>query len=174
MLAGGHDLRIVGLDRRGDDDRTRIGKVLGPMADLDRNAHRAKTLDVGAVGLVAAAHLVAERIQDLGDTTHADAADADEVDDAYGEGKLLHAAFSRAMSPAACMPLLWMSEVTSSASRFAASRRPSRCAAPAAAARVSGRCISIATRSASAVGSVVASGISQAAPAALIALAFAV
>ncbi len=60
------------------------------MADLDRDAEVAQALDVGALGDVAALHLVAEVVQDLGDAAHADAADADEMDGADVEGKAAH------------------------------------------------------------------------------------
>ena len=50
-----------------------------PIIDLD--AELGEAARVGALGDVAALHLVAEIVQHLGDAGHADAADADEVDE---------------------------------------------------------------------------------------------
>ena len=57
-----------------------LADVVGAMADRDLDAELAQPARVGAVGDVAALHLVAEIVQHLGDARHADAADADEVD----------------------------------------------------------------------------------------------
>src|SRR5262249_29526591 len=64
----------------GIDDDLSISKILGALADRDRDAQRAQSLDVVAVGRIRALHVIAEVAHDLGDPTHADAADADEVD----------------------------------------------------------------------------------------------
>src|SRR4029450_5631335 len=125
------------------------------MADLDGDAHGAQALDVGVVGLIAAAHLVAEAVHDLSDAAHADAADADEVDHAHGKGELHHHAASF------LSPLPRMSEVTRSARRAAASRRPRARATSAARPSRSGSAASDASLSASMAGVVAASGISQ-------------
>src|SRR6187399_2498494 len=81
------------------------------MADLDLHAALAQALGVVGVGEIAAAHLVAEIVQGLGDAAHADAADPDEVDDADIERKRPH----QRASPARL--------ATTSASRSAASMR---------------------------------------------------
>ena len=59
-----------------------VFQIVGIVADMDRDAHGAQALDVGIVGRVAALHLVAQIVHDLGDAAHADAADADEMDGA--------------------------------------------------------------------------------------------
>src|SRR3546814_5716561 len=56
--------------------------VLGAMPDRHVDAEVAQARHVGALGLVAALHGIAEIVQDLGDPAHADAADADEGDGA--------------------------------------------------------------------------------------------
>ena len=74
-------LRIVFLDRRGDDDDVRAVDVALPRArPLTCDALLAQPLDVAALGRIGAAHRVAEIGQHLGDAAHADAADPDEVD----------------------------------------------------------------------------------------------
>jgi len=88
--AGFDEFGIVRLDRRGDDEDLRVGEVLCRMADHHFDAETAQALDVGAVGDVAALHLVAEIMHDFGDAAHADAADANEVDDAYVEWRRAH------------------------------------------------------------------------------------
>ena len=80
LRAGGHEFRIVALDRRGDDDHLGAVDVLGLMADRDLDALVAQPVDVGAFGCVRALHRIAEIAQHLGDAAHADAADPDEVD----------------------------------------------------------------------------------------------
>ena len=64
------------------------------VADRDRNAELGEPPGVGAFGEIAALHLVAEIVQDLGDAAHADAADADEMDRADRSGQRSHAARS--------------------------------------------------------------------------------
>ena len=71
--------RIALLDGGRDHDDGGVVEVLGLVADEALDALVAQALDVGAVGLVGALHLVAEVVQHLGDAGHADAADADEV-----------------------------------------------------------------------------------------------
>src|SRR5437667_12441370 len=68
------------------------------MTDGDLGALVAQTLDVGAVGGVAALHGVAEIDEHLGDAAHADAADADEMD-RTDIARQFHALVSR-LSPA--------------------------------------------------------------------------
>jgi hypothetical protein len=58
----------------------RGSRALWPM--LTGDAGIAQALHIGAVGDVAALHLVAQIVQHLGDAGHADAADADEMDPA--------------------------------------------------------------------------------------------
>ena len=79
LRARGDELRIVGLDGRGDDDDLGAVQILGRVADRDFHALVAQPLDVGAVGLIGALHAIAEIDQHLGDAAHADAADADEM-----------------------------------------------------------------------------------------------
>ena len=114
---------VVGLDGGGDDDDAGVGEVLGAVADLDGDAEAAQALDVGVVGQVAAAHLVAEVVQDLGDAAHADAADADEMDRADREGQR-----------PSCRGLL-LRAVAADAAPITRSARRVRRVAPAAAAR---------------------------------------
>ena len=52
------------------------------MPDEDLDALVAQALDIGALGLVRALDLVAERVQHFRDAAHADPADADEVNEA--------------------------------------------------------------------------------------------
>ena len=85
---------IVLLDRGRDDDDLGVAEVFGAMADEALDALVAQPLDIGAVGLVGALHLVAEIVQHLGDAAHADAADADEMHQPDAS-----AAFSCATSP---------------------------------------------------------------------------
>ena len=76
------ELRIVALDRGGDDDHRGVADIGRVMADEHGRALLAQALDVGVVARVRALHLVAEVEQHLGDAGHADAADADEMDGA--------------------------------------------------------------------------------------------
>ncbi len=82
---GRHHFRVVRLHRRGDDHDGGVGEILGAMADLDRDTFVLQPLGVVAVGEVRAAHLIAKIVQDLGNAAHANAADADEMDDANVE-----------------------------------------------------------------------------------------
>src|SRR3546814_4203213 len=52
------------------------------MPDRDLDSLFSQSLDDIAIGDVAALHLIAEIVHDLGDARHADAADADEMDGA--------------------------------------------------------------------------------------------
>src|SRR3546814_12183370 len=63
------------------------------MALEDGDAESAQPLDVIVRREVRALHLVAEIVHHLGDARHADAADADEVDDSDIERQRPHAAF---------------------------------------------------------------------------------
>ncbi len=75
-----------------------VFQIVGIVADMHGDAHGAQPLDVGILGHVAALHLVAQIVHDLGDAAHADAADADEMDgadverNAGGDGCGHHAA----------------------------------------------------------------------------------
>ena len=91
------------------------------MADENLDAEPAQPLDVGAVGLVGAAHLVAEIDQHFGDAAHANPADADEMDGAEFVGKLHAAGFWRIYASRA-------TRKTRSAKRSAASAFPVRLA----------------------------------------------
>ena len=95
-LARGLDFRVVGFDRRGNNDDARIAQIFGAMADRDFHPEFLQPAHVRAVGNVAALHLVAEVMQNLGDAAHADAADADEMQRADIEGQGSHAARSSA------------------------------------------------------------------------------
>ena len=59
-----------------------VFQIVGIVADMHGDAHAAQPLDIGVLGRVAALHLVAQIVHDLGDAAHADAADADEMDGA--------------------------------------------------------------------------------------------
>src|SRR5690606_28983437 len=54
------------------------------VADEDLDALLAQSQDVGILCLVGTLHLIAERVQRLGDAAHADAPNADEMHDADG------------------------------------------------------------------------------------------
>ena len=84
------DLGIVALHRGGHHDNLRAAEIGRVMADGDRDAGLAQAADIGGIGDVAALHRIAEVVQHLGDTRHADAADADEMDRADGEWQSPH------------------------------------------------------------------------------------
>src|SRR5581483_3792014 len=111
--------------------------IVGAMADMDLDAEIGQAARVGAVGEVAALHLVAEIVQHLGDTRHADAANADEVDETDIERQRPHAATPDGEREGAAIR-----SPTRSARRAAASGRPAACAAAAIAAMRSGASIS--------------------------------
>src|SRR3546814_8502310 len=76
------DLGIAAFDGgRGNDDLGAVD-VRRLMPDRDLDSLFSQSLDDIAIGDVAALHLIAEIVHDLGDTRHADAADADEMDGA--------------------------------------------------------------------------------------------
>ena len=52
------------------------------MPDVNRDALLAQALDIGAIRGIRTLNAIAERIEHLGDSRHADAADADEMDGA--------------------------------------------------------------------------------------------
>ena len=85
-------LGIVLLDRTRHDHDLGAGDIVGAVADRDLDAELGQPSRVGAVGDVAALHLVAEIVQHLGDAGHADAADADEMDQSDIERQRPHAA----------------------------------------------------------------------------------
>src|SRR5476651_2284754 len=101
------------------------------MADEDLDAEVRQAARVGAVRDVAALHLVAEVVQHLGDTGHADTADADEMNETYIEWQRSHAGTPREATGKGAA----ISSETMSARRAAASGRPAACAAEAMAAR---------------------------------------
>ena len=119
-------LGIVLLDRRRHDHDLGVADIVGAMADLDLDAELGEAARVGAVGEVAALHLVAEIVQHLGDARHADAADADEMDEADIERQRPHAA-----TPDGDREGVAIRSPTRSASRAAASGRPAAWAAAA-------------------------------------------
>ena len=80
LLARGNEFRVGFLDRGRHDDDLGLAEVLRLVADEAGDALVAQALHVGAVGLVRALDLIAEVVQHLGDAAHADAADADEMD----------------------------------------------------------------------------------------------
>src|SRR5690606_27808557 len=129
------DLGVVGLDRGRDDDDLGGAEIGRVVADHHLDALLAQPPDVGALGDVAALHLVAQIVQDLRDAAHADAADSDEVDDADGKGdRAFHDADTSPIAEASTAPAPFRStESTTSARRAAAS---GRARAPAQAARV--------------------------------------
>src|SRR5690606_8613846 len=111
----------------------------------DGNAEGAEALHIGVLGEIAALHLVADVMHDLGDAAHADAADSDEMDAADIEGvPFLHAAVLSSLSTgsAARGPRATISLSTRSARSAAALGRPTPRAASAAAARRDGSRIS--------------------------------
>src|SRR5206468_6178211 len=70
----------------------RIAEIIAGMADVDGNPLLAQLLDDVAVGHVGALHLITELVHHLGDSRHADAPDADEMDRAdVGTHRLHHA-----------------------------------------------------------------------------------
>ena len=122
-------LGIVLLDRARHDHDLGVGDIVGAMADRDLDAELGQAARVGALGDVAALHLVAEIVQHLGDAGHADAADADEVDQSDIERQRPHAATPDGER---ARPVI---SPTRSARRAAASGRPAACAAAAMSAR---------------------------------------
>ena len=74
---------LVFFDRGGDHNHLGLAQIPGAVADETFDALVAQPLDIGAVGLIGALDRVAEIVQHLGNTAHADAADADEMHDAY-------------------------------------------------------------------------------------------
>src|SRR5690606_34805767 len=148
----------------------------------DRDAEPAQPLDVCVLGLVATLHAIAEIVQDLGDAAHADAADPNEMDETDVERKGPHAAASwpgvirdSALRAVLSAPLpRGISSITRSARRAAASQWAALCAQAAAWASVAGWPRTDCNRSAKTSGVKTRSGISQAAPTSLTALALAV
>src|SRR5690348_7307021 len=127
------------------------------MADRDLNPERLQAAHIGAVRGIAAAHDIAETVQDFGNTAHADAANADEMQRADIDWECPHAAFSRGS-------LARAQASTRSARRKAASGTPSWRAAAAAPTSVSGVATNDASFAARVSGVKSRSGITQAAP----------
>ena len=91
-LARGGDFGVVRFDcSRNHHDRG-IGHIFGRLAADDLDALVAKAAHIGVFRAVASLHLIAELEQDFGDAAHADAADAGEMQGAYGQGKFTHQA----------------------------------------------------------------------------------
>ena len=118
-VAGLDQLRIVGFDRRGNDHHLGVAEIGGIVADRNGNAALAQARHVVIVGDVRALNLVAKCRHDLGDTAHADAANADEMNGPYA-ARQFHVGLSLA------------SFSVRSANRCAASGLPCRNAAAAA------------------------------------------
>ena len=79
-FARAHDFGIVRLHGRGHDDGVGGGDVLRGVPDRDADPHRAKPPHRRALRKVRSRDGVAEIAEDLRDSRHARAADADEVD----------------------------------------------------------------------------------------------
>ena len=146
LLLGRLELRIARLYRAGNDEMGRAGDIGGVVADQAEDAAGPQAIEIGAVLQVAPLHAIAARVHHFGDRAHADAADADDVEQAclIGVGKthartLHYSALVRASSSARSASLLTAS-VSAMALPLAA-----------AAAKTSGedrsRCISPARRS---------------------------
>ena len=109
----------------------RVAEILDAMADLDRDAELAQARDIVIVAEIRSLNGVAERLHDLGNAAHADAAYADEVDGASLARKLHGSVLSNVAagsvaSPVAVVPETLAERSTRSASRSAASGRPRR------------------------------------------------
>ena len=76
---GSQHFRVVGFHRRGCHHHIRAGNISGIMPKIHFCPGVDQTARGGAVGHVRAGHGVTQGQQDLGDTAHADAADADKV-----------------------------------------------------------------------------------------------
>src|SRR5206468_11499132 len=88
----GGNLRIVRVDRRGNDDDLRGAQISGRVPDSHRYPEFAKPPDIRAIGEVAALNPIAEVMQYLGYATHADSTDAHKMKGADCPGKGPHAA----------------------------------------------------------------------------------
>ena len=129
--ARGEYLGIVLLDGARHDHDLGVADILGAMADHHLHAELGDAAGIGTLGDVAALHLVAEIVQNLGDAGHPDAADTDEVDETEIERQRPHAATPEAEGERGRET----SSPTTSANRAAASGRPAAWAAAAIAAR---------------------------------------
>ncbi len=78
-IPGAHELRVVRIDGRRNDDHLAVLDVLGIVTDVDAHTEVLQTPGHGVGGEIRARHLKTERVQHLGDAAHAGAADADEV-----------------------------------------------------------------------------------------------
>ena len=81
-LLGRLEFGIAGLHRAGDDEMGRAVDIGGVVADQAGDAVGAQALEIGAVLEVAALHVIAAGMHHLGDGAHADAADADDMEQA--------------------------------------------------------------------------------------------
>ena len=89
LQRGGH-LGVVTLYRRAGNHHRRIAKVLGLVPDEHGDAARAQAFHHIALGDVGALHPVTQIGHHLGDTGHADAANAHEMDRADIGANTLH------------------------------------------------------------------------------------
>src|SRR5690606_36206654 len=105
---------IVFLDRRGNDHDFGLAEIVTALADLDLNAHIPEALDIGIERGVGALHRIALVMQDFGNATHADAADADEVDRADIAGHF-HEADSNVLVP-------WPARLSARSASFSTAR----------------------------------------------------
>ena len=159
-LACGENFRVFGFDRRRNDDDPCLAQVLGAVAHFDFDTEAAQTVYIGVLRDVAALDFIAKVMYHFSNAAHADAADADEVNNADVEWHGLHQATPRVilwsnvwrsielfllsvvteaetdeaeMFRPACAPFLpWATVATTAAIRLAASGMLKDCAAAAA------------------------------------------
>ena len=82
LFARRDEFRIVALDRRRHHDDFGFSEMAGIMTDEDPRPLVAQSLDIGALGSIRSLHAIAEIDQHFGNSRHADAADADEMNGA--------------------------------------------------------------------------------------------
>jgi hypothetical protein len=81
-LSRGLKFGIAGLNRTRDDEKGSAVDIGGVVTDQAGDALGAKPGEIGAVFEVAALHMKAARMHHLGDRAHADAANADDMEQA--------------------------------------------------------------------------------------------
>ncbi len=74
-----HQFGIILLDRRRHHDHLGLAQIIAALANFHGDPHVAQALHIGVGGHVRALHHITLVVQDLGDTAHADAANADEM-----------------------------------------------------------------------------------------------